>query len=180
MKINEPGKGCATHLRPSSEPLAWAGQDGRPPSFDPNVLSDQRTHMGSCSSRQLPSATKCTAFPMLPLVCFVGWKDMLGLSPADGKIAVSKAVDRHHQSFPEFRKGGLFWAWPIKSTKGEGTSHLSQQRLFCLGSVRPWATSNTEGCLVFALTAFRTHLHSGTFHPLLQLSVYRIASPSSL
>lgn len=83
------------------------------------------------------------------------------------------------QSFPEVRKGGLFWAWLIKSTKGEGTSHLRTQRL----TSPVWVQSGhgpqqhrrlprlCSGC--FVQTPPFPHFSSST------AIVYRIASPSS-
>lgn len=144
MKTNETWTGYATCLRSSSEPLAWAGLDGRSSSFDPSVLSDKRTHTASFASLHLPNATKCTALPCR-LWCTL-W---------DGKIC--RDCPQLMAKFP--------WSQERRSLLGRAHQEHQRRRHFppqdaeahltCLGTVRPWtpATQKAASSLLWPLSA---------------------------
>lgn len=101
---------------------------------------------------------KMHCLTLSPLVYFVGWKAMPGLSSADGKVSLKsgKEVSSGPVSSRAPKEKGL------PTSRCRGSPHLS-------GYSQAMDPSNTEGCLIFALAAFCKHLHSHTSHPLLRL-----------
>lgn len=144
MKTNETWTGYATCLRSPSEPLAWAGLDGRSSAFDPSVLSDKRTHTGSFASLPFPMPQNALPYPVASGV-------LCGMERYAGTVL------SWWQSFPEVRKGGLFWAWLIKSAKGKGTAHLRKHRLTSPVGVQsghgPPTTQKAASSLLWQLSA---------------------------
>lgn len=96
--------------------------------------------------------------PLSSLMYFVGWKDMPGLSSADGKVSLKSG--KEVSSGPGSSRAPKEKAPPTSGRRG--SPHLS-------GYSQAMDPSSTEGCLVFALATFCKHLHSHTFHPLLRL-----------